>query len=233
MSTAAETPPTEPTQPTAAEQVRSVVARAVSLSLTTQGQAYDLIGMHSVSRRGRITLHPQVDSPLASQMEHAPRGSLAALLEFTDITPTATRARVRARVRVSGWLTPDRRGDATTLRLDTARVTLSTPAETVEVGLDEMTSASPDPLAIEEAEMLTHLADAHEDMLAGLVALAGPRVPQGFTRAVPLALDRHGITLRCEYPIGHCDLRLLFAAPARNAAEAGEQISRLLVPQLG
>ncbi|GGS17128.1 hypothetical protein GCM10010252_65670 [Streptomyces aureoverticillatus] len=240
MSTAAETSsaePSDPTEPTAAERVRSVIAGAESLSLTTDGQAYDLIGMHSVSRRGRITLHPQADSPLAAQMARAPRGSLAALLEFTDIAPTAVRARVRASVTVSGWLSPDRLGDvagtatstATALALDTARVTLRTSAETVEVGLDEMTLAAPDPLAAEEAAMLTHLADAHEDMVAGLVALSGPRVPHGFIRAVPLALDRHGITLRHEYPSGHCDLRLLFPTPARNAAEAGDRICRLLV----
>ncbi|GGO38214.1 MULTISPECIES: DUF2470 domain-containing protein [Streptomyces] len=232
MSTVAETSPSEPNgpiEPTAAERVRSVVAGAESLSLTTDGQEYDLIGMHSVSRRGRITLHPQADSPLAAQVARAPRGSLAALLEFTDIAPTAVRARVRAGVTVSGWLTPARDGEAPALELDIARVTLRTAAGTVEVGLDEMTLAAPDPLAAEEAAMLTHLTDAHEDMVAGLVALAGPRIPHGFTRAVPLALDRHGITLRYEYPSGHCDLRLLFPEPARNAADAGEQICRLLV----
>lgn len=267
MSTAAETWPTEPTEtkgaarptgspeapaaPTAAERVRSVIAGAESLSLITDGQEYDLIDMHVVSRRGRITLHPQADSPLTAQVARAPRGSLAALLEFTDIAPTAVRARVRAGVTVSGWLTPDRQRDATAtgrgrgrgrgrgtesdtatgtaLVLDPARITLRTQAGTEEVGLDEMTLAAPDPLAVEEAAMLTHLTDAHEDMVAGLVALSAPRVPRGFIRAVPLALDRHGITMRHEYPSGHCDLRLLFPTPARNAAEAGDRICRLLV----
>ncbi|WP_149182799.1 DUF2470 domain-containing protein [Streptomyces sp. TRM49041] len=217
-------------EPTAAERVRSVLARAVSLSLTTAGQDYDLIGMHSVSSRGQLTLHPQADSPLARQVAEAPRGSLAALLEFTDIAPTAVRDRVRARVTVSGWLA---RADDRGLRLDTARVSLRTPAGTVEVGLDEIALAEPDPLAVEEAAMLTHLIDAHEELMGDLLGLAGPRLPRGMIRALPFALDRHCITLRCEYDTGHCDLRLLFPAPARDAAEAGERIRQLLTAPRG
>ncbi|UYQ65442.1 DUF2470 domain-containing protein [Streptomyces peucetius] len=171
MSTHADTAPPEPTAAAAAESVRSVLARAVSLSLTTAGQSYDLIGMHSVSTRGRITLHPRTCSPLERQAAGAPRGSLAALLEFTDIAPTAVRDRVRARVTVSGWLAPAGDGG---LRLDIARVTLRTPAGTADVGLDEFTLAEPDPLAVEEAAMLTHLTDAHGELTDELLGLAGP-----------------------------------------------------------
>ncbi|GGT52118.1 hypothetical protein [Streptomyces purpureus] len=212
-------------EPTPAERVRSVLARAVSLSLTTAGQDYDLIGMHSVSAQGQITLHPPAGSPLGREAAESPRGSLAALLEFTDIAPSAVRDRVRARVTVSGWLAP---ADGGALRLDTARVWLRTPAGAVDVGLDEVTLAEPDPLAVEEAAMLTHLVDAHEELMDDLVGLAGARLPYGMVRALPYALDRHAITLRCEYPVGHCDVRLLFPAPARDAAEAGERIRQLL-----
>ncbi|MEU0086996.1 DUF2470 domain-containing protein [Streptomyces sp. NPDC006274] len=222
MSAAADIAPPEQTP---AEHVRSVLARALSLSLTTEGQAYDLIGMHSVGGKGRITLHPGEDSPLAARAAVAPRGSLAALLEFTDIAPTALRDRVRARVTISGWLAP--LGDDA-LRLDPARVTLRTAAGSQGVGLDEFALAEPDPLAGEEAAMLTHLAHSHEDMVADLVARAGSRLPHGVVRALPLAVDRYGIALRCEYREGHCDLRLLFPATARDAAEAGEQVRQLL-----
>jgi hypothetical protein len=210
---------------TPAEHVRSVLARAVSLSLTTDGQEYDLIGMHSVGGKGRITLHPGADSPLTAQAALAPRGSLAALLEFTDIAPTSLRDRVRARVTISGWLAPV--GDDA-LRLDLARVTLRTATGSQDVGLDEFALAEPDPLAVEEAAMLTHLSDAHEDMVADLVVLAGSRLPHGVVRTLPLAVDRYGIALRCEYREGHCDLRLLFPATARDAAEAGERVRQLL-----
>ncbi|MFD8947864.1 DUF2470 domain-containing protein [Streptomyces xanthophaeus] len=213
---------------TAAERVRSVLARAVSLSLTTEGHSYDLIGMHSVDAKGRITLHPPADSPLAARIAFAPRGSLAALLEFTDIAPTPVRDRVRARVTVSGWLAPAGTGDEGPLRLDTARVTLRTAAGPVDVALDEVTLAEPDPLAVEEAGVLTHLAASHGEMVTELLALGASRLPAGVRRALPLAVDRHGITLRCEYASGHCDLRLLFPVPARDAAGAGRQVRQLL-----
>ncbi|MFF3285676.1 DUF2470 domain-containing protein [Streptomyces sp. NPDC003023] len=213
-------------EPTPAERVRSALARAVSMSLTTDGQGYDLIGLHSVGRRGEITLHPDTDSPLAAQMACAPHASLAALLEFTDIAPTAVRDRVRARVTVSGRLTPTAEGDS--LRLDTGRVTLTTAAGTEDLDLDDVALAEPDPLAVEEAAMLTHLADAHGDLVTDLVGLAGRRLPRGVIRVLPVALDQHGITLRCEYRRGHCDLRLLFPAAARNATEAGESVRHLL-----
>ncbi|MFE5632636.1 DUF2470 domain-containing protein [Streptomyces sp. NPDC056463] len=219
---------TVPHEQAAAELVRSVLTRAVSLSLTTDAQCYDLIGMHSIDRNGRITLAPQPDSPLEAQVASAPRGSLAALLEFTDIAPTPLRDRVRARVTISGWLTPSGPEGEDGLRLDLARVTLRTPAGTQDVDLDRFTLAQPDPLAVQEAAMLTHLADAHEDMVADLIVLAGSRLPFGVVRALPLAVDRHGITLRCEYREGHCDLRLQFPVEARDAAEAGEQVRRLL-----
>ncbi|MFZ3473489.1 hypothetical protein ACODT3_08790 [Streptomyces sp. 4.24] len=169
-----------PAELTAAERVRSVLARAVSLSLTTEGGSCDLIGLHSVDRRGRISLHPPVDGPLAARVAVAPRGSLAALLEFTDVAATAVRERVRSRVTISGWLAPAGEPlDGGRLRLDTARVTLRTAAAAcaVDVGLDEIALAEPDPLAVEEAALLTHLAAAHEDMVRGLVILAGSHVP--------------------------------------------------------
>lgn len=219
-----------PTGPTAAEQVRNVLSRATSLSLTTAGQDYDLIGLHSVSTKGRITLHPRPDSPLAHQAAETRLGSLAALLEFTDIAPTPLRDRVRARVTVSGWLAPAGNG---ALRLDAARVSLRTPAGATSVGLDEIALVEPDPLALEEAAMLTHLADSHHELMEDLLALAGTRLPRGMIRSLPLALDRHGITLRCEYETGHCDLQLLFPALARDATDAGEQIRQLLTAPRG
>ncbi|MFJ5845033.1 DUF2470 domain-containing protein [Streptomyces sp. NPDC092903] len=224
MNTDADTD-TVPAGPTDAERVRTVLSRAASLSLTTTGQAYDLIGLHSVSTAGQVTLHPGPGSPLAREAADAPMGSLAALLQFTDIAPAPLRDRVRARVTVSGWLAPETGG---ALRLDSARVSLWTPAGATDVGLDEFALAEPDPLAAEEADMLTHLADSHEELMADLLGLAGSRLPHGMVRSLPLALDRHGITLRCEYESGHCDLQLLFPALARDATDAGEQIRRLL-----
>ncbi|MEU2659984.1 DUF2470 domain-containing protein [Streptomyces sp. NPDC007325] len=215
-------------QQTAAEQVRSVLARALSLSLTLEGQSYDLLGAHTVGARGRITLHPPADTPLTDHLDRAPLGILDARVDLTDIAPTALRDRVRARVTLTGRLTPAAPGDLGALRLDLSRITLGTGTGTEEVTPTAYALAAPDPLALEEAALLTHLADAHPDLVSDLVVLAGSRLPYGVVRALPLAMDRHAVSLRCEYGEGHCDLRLLFPAEARDAAAAGDMVRRLL-----
>ncbi|MEU8885182.1 DUF2470 domain-containing protein [Streptomyces hydrogenans] len=215
-------------QQTAAEQVRSVLARALSLSLTLGGQTYDLLGAHTVGARGRITLHPPADTPLTDHLALAPADALDARIDLTDIAPTALRDRVRARVTLAGRLAPATPGDPGSLRLDLARVVLRTGTGTHEVAPGAYTLAAPDPLALEEAALLTHLADAHADLVSELVDRAGSRLPHGVVRALPLAMDRHAVSLRCEYGEGHCDLRLLFPGEARDAAEAGDMVRRLL-----
>ncbi|MGW0607332.1 DUF2470 domain-containing protein [Streptomyces sp. NPDC002640] len=208
------------------------MARASSLSLTTTGQDYDLLGMHTVERDGRIALHPPAGDPLTRQVAESPHGTLACLLEFTDIAPTAARERVRARVTVSGSLSivaaRDTDGDGGALRLDPGWVQLRTATGSVDVPLDDFARAEADPLAVEEAAMLTHLADAHGDLVRGLIEAAGLRLPRDILRTVPYALDSRSVTLRCEHAHGHCDLRLLFPAPARDGAEVGERIRQLL-----
>ncbi|MFI8321578.1 DUF2470 domain-containing protein [Streptomyces sp. NPDC085529] len=215
-------------QQTAAEQVRSVLARAISLSLTLDGQTYDLLGAHTVGARGRITLHPPADTPLTDHLDRAPLRTLDVRVDLTDIAPTALRDRVRARVALTGRLAPATPGDPGSLRLDLARITLRTGTGTEEVDPAAYALAAPDPLALEEAALLTHLADAHPDLVSDLVVLAGSRLPHGVVRALPLAMDRHAVSLRCEYGEGHCDLRLLFPAEARDAATAGDMVRRLL-----
>jgi hypothetical protein len=214
-------------EPTTAERIRTVLARASSLTLTTGPQRYDLIGLHRVDERGQITLLPPDDSPLTAQVACAPRGALAALLEFTDIAPIAVRHRVRARVTLSGWVTPNSPADDS-LRLDTARATLETDRELTAVGLDEIVLAQADPLAADEAALLTHLADAHEDVIAQLTRLADPRLLHGVVRVRPLALDRYGITLRCEYASRHRDVRFPFTTPVQDAGEVGGRVRTLL-----
>ncbi len=128
--------------PTAAELVRTVLARAVSLSLTTAGQDYDLFGLHSVGTDGGITLHPQPDSPLSRQVAGAPGRGPTAVLEFTDIAPTAVRDRVRARATLTGRLS-SAADDG--LRLAVTHVRLDTAAGAQVVGLHAFARAQADP----------------------------------------------------------------------------------------
>ncbi|GGU28838.1 DUF2470 domain-containing protein [Streptomyces lavendofoliae] len=101
-----------PPGPSGAERVRSVLTAARSLTVTTDGYRCDLVGAHALDDRGRLTLRLPGDCHLAAAVACAPRGDLAAMLQFTDVAPTAVRDRVRARVTLSGWLTDAGADDA-------------------------------------------------------------------------------------------------------------------------
>ncbi|MEV3989892.1 DUF2470 domain-containing protein [Streptomyces sp. NPDC049837] len=224
-------------EPTDAERVRSVLSAARSLTVITHGYRCDLAGVHRLDERGRLTLRLPADGHLAAAVAGAPGGDLAAMLQFTDVAPTAVRDRVRARVTLSGWLTRARRGaearaeagrGGVALRLDPVRVTLHTGDDVVFVGLDELVLAAPDPLAGHEAALLLHLTDDHPDAVARLARLVEPRHLHGVRRVVPLALDRYGVTLRLEHARAHHDVRLPFTPALREAAEFGDRVQALL-----
>jgi hypothetical protein len=218
-------------QPTNGERVRSVVAAAGSLMVVTDRHSCELAGLHALDERGRLCLRVPDDCALGAEVALAPRGIVAAILKFTDIAPTAVRDRVRARVTLSGWLAPVGRPSETPgvdVRLDFAHAELATAEGTVNVGLDELTLACADPLAVYEADMLTHLIDVHSDELALLTRLVDPRLVQGVLRVLPLAMDRYGVTLRLEHVGAHHDVRLPFSAPLSDAAQAGGRVRELL-----
>ncbi len=64
--------------------------------------------------------------------------------------------------------------------------------------------------------------------MTGLTRLADPWLLRGAVPILPLALDRHALTLRCEYARNQRDLRLPFPAPLRDASQGGDQIRHLL-----
>ncbi|MFF8831878.1 DUF2470 domain-containing protein [Streptomyces sp. NPDC015131] len=221
-----------PSEPSPAERVRSVLSAARSLTVTTDGYSCDLAGAHSLDARGRLTLRLPDYCRLAAAVACAPRGDLAAMLQFTDVTPTSVRDRVRARVTLSGWLTHEdgARGteDGLVLRLDPVRATLDTGDGAYGVGLDELVLAEADPLAGHEAALLLHLTDDHPDAVAHLTRLVEPRHLHGVRRVVPVGIDRYGVTLRLEHARAHADVRLPFRAPLRRAADFGDRIQALL-----
>ncbi|MEV6104706.1 DUF2470 domain-containing protein [Streptomyces sp. NPDC051940] len=217
--------------PTVAERVRSVITTADSLRLTLDGFGCDLVGLHDVSDSGRIALRVPADSALAARVVCAPDGDLAAVLDFTDVAPTAVRDRVRARVALSGWLAPaERQGeeDVVLLDFDLAMAVLSTASVEVELDPEDLEGVAPDPLAAVEASLLLHLADAHADLVGTLTALCGPRARRGVARVVPVALDARGLVLRLERSRTYEDVRLPFARAARDRASAAEAIRELV-----
>ncbi|MGW1773252.1 DUF2470 domain-containing protein [Streptomyces sp. NPDC002104] len=215
--------------PTDAERVRSVLAAAHSMTVVTDGQRTEIRHLDGTDPLGRLHLHPAV--PPGGRGEHRP----AIRLEFTDIAPTPVRDRVRARVTLAGrLLTPysEDGSDATCVEFGRAVLETADGARAY-VGLDELDAARPDPLAPYEAGMLTHLLDDHAELVTLLLRLVRPRpaaqagAGSAVLRALPLAMDRYGITLRLEERRGHRDVRIPFPSPLDDVEQSGAQIQAL------
>ncbi|MEU7057218.1 DUF2470 domain-containing protein [Streptomyces sp. NPDC046197] len=211
--------------PGAAERARSLLATAWSCAVIAQGAREELVGAHAVAEDGRVLLHVPDDSALLAAAIFAPRGEPSAVLEFADVAPVPMRHRIRARLWLAGRLVPATEH----LAFHPARVVLRRPSGAVVVDPGELAAAAPDPLAAAEARLLTHLADAHPDAVERLTRLVGPDGLYGAVRVRPLAVDRHGLTLRIERARTHGDVRLPFHAPADSVAQLTERMHVLLV----
>ncbi|MEU0409690.1 DUF2470 domain-containing protein [Streptomyces griseorubiginosus] len=210
--------------PSAAEHARSVLAAAWSCAVTAEGGREEFVGAHTVTEDGRVTLDVPEDSTLVAAAICAPRGEPSAVLEFADVAPVPVRSRIRARLWIAGWFVP---ADGK-LEFKATRVVLRRPSGAVVVDLEEFAAAAPDPLATAEARLLTHLADCHPDAVERLTRLVDSDSLHGAVRVQPLAVDRHGLTLRIERARAHGDVRLPFHAPADDVARLTERMHVLL-----
>ncbi|MGX1135230.1 hypothetical protein RKD49_007420 [Streptomyces glaucescens] len=210
--------------PAAAERARSVLAAAWSCAVAAEGVREELVGAHTVTEDGRVILHVPDDSALLAAAICAPRGEPSAVLEFADVAPVPLRNRIRARLSLAGWFTVRDGG----LLFQARRVVLHRTASLDLIDLDEFAAAAPDPLATAEARLLTHLADAHPDAVERLTRLVEPGSLHGALRVQPLAVDRHGLTLRIERRRAHGDVRLAFHRPADDVAQLTERMHVLL-----
>ncbi|MFF9817313.1 DUF2470 domain-containing protein [Streptomyces sp. NPDC014006] len=215
--------------PGAAERARSVLATAWSCAVTAEGGREEFVGAHSVSDDGRLLLRLPDDSALLTAAICAPRGEPSAVLEFADVAPVPVRHRIRARLWLAGWFTPE----DDHLAFHATRVVLRRPSGAAVVAVDAFTAAAPDPLSEAEARLLTHLADAHPDAVERLTRLIDPGSLHGAVRVRPLAVDRHGLTLRIERARTHGDVRLPFHTPADGVAQLTERVQRLLARASG
>ncbi|MCD7438018.1 DUF2470 domain-containing protein [Streptomyces lincolnensis] len=211
--------------PSAAERARSVLAAAWSCAVTAEGGREEFVGAHSVTDDGRVLLHVPEESTLLAAAVCAPRGEPSAVVEFADVAPVPVRSRIRARLWMAGWFTPDEEGH---LVFRPTRVVLREPSGAVVVGLDDFAAATPDPLATAEAGLLTHLADCHADAVERLTRLVDSDSLHGAVRVQPLCVDRHGLTLRIERARAHGDVRLAFHRPADDVGQLTERMHVLL-----
>jgi hypothetical protein len=210
--------------PAAAERARSVLASAWSCAVTADGCREEFAGAHTVADDGRVLLHVPEDSALLAASICAPRGEASAVLEFADVAPVPVRHRIRARLWLAGWFAPE---DGH-LAFRATRVALRRPSGVTVVGPGDFAEARPDPLAAAEAQLLTHLADVHPDAVERLTRLVEPGSLHGAVRVRPLAVDRHGLTLRIERARAHGDVRLPFHAPADDVGQLTERMHALL-----
>ncbi|MER6160100.1 DUF2470 domain-containing protein [Streptomyces sp. NPDC001868] len=213
--------------PAAAERARSVLAAAWSCAVTAEGGREEFVGAHTVTEDGRVILCVPEDSTLVAAAICAPRGEPSAVLEFADVAPVPVRNRIRARLWIAGWFAPKNPKDGD-LEFRPTRIVLREPSGAVVVDLDEFAAAEPDPLATAESRLLTHLADAHPDAVERLTRLVPHDSLHGAVRVQPLAVDRHGLTLRIERARGNGDVRLTFHKPADDMAQLTERMHILL-----
>ncbi|WP_406101768.1 DUF2470 domain-containing protein [Streptomyces sp. NBC_01003] len=210
--------------PTAAARARSMLATAWSCEVTTDIGQEDLVGSHRVTDEGEVRIQPPADSLLSAAVLCAPRGEPTALVEFADAAPVPVRDRIRARLWLSGSLEPD--GEQFVLR--PVRAVLQTRTGRTGIDLDELAETAPDPLTAAEPRLLTHLADCHPEAVEQLTRLVDVDSLHGVVRVQPLAVDRHGITLRLERIRGQADVRLPFHAPADDLVQLNERMHALL-----
>lgn len=212
--------------PSAAERARSVLAAAWSVAVTAEGGREEFVGAHTVAEDGRVLLTVPEDSALVAAAICAPRGEPTAVLEFADVAPVPVRNRIRARLWIAGWFAPEAEDGRLVFR--PTRVVLRESSGTVVVDLGEYAEAAPDRLATAEFQLLSHLAGAHPDAVERLTRLVEPDSLHGAVLVQPLAVDRHGLTLRIERARGHGDVRLPFHRPADDLAQLTERMHVLL-----
>ncbi|MCX5402414.1 DUF2470 domain-containing protein [Streptomyces sp. NBC_00102] len=219
------TPSSDPTQPTPAERVRSILRAAQSMTVVSDGGHHDVHRLdEDGGAMGAVHLHAPDDGTLSPSTPRFP-----VRLELTDIAPTSVRDRLRARVTLTGLMNApyDDESPGSTC-LEFGQAVLECDGDRYFVTLEELEEVAVDPTATSEAGMLMHLMDSHQELVPLLVRLVRPRPKRGMLRAVPVAMDRYGMTLRLEFPGTHQDERLPFATPITRLEQAGPQIHALL-----
>ncbi|MET7394948.1 DUF2470 domain-containing protein [Dactylosporangium sp. NPDC005572] len=225
--------------------VRSALATCTSLRLNVAGAATDLIDAHAVLPDGTIVVAVDAMTPLGGLLVAARGADGAVRLEVTHLVPVPVRARVRARVTVTGKvgrLDPaflDACDDDTVQALlglpplalwtvEPGSVHLERHEAAVEVPVAAYRAARPDPLAAVEAAHLARLIRHHRDAVHRFAALVDPDLAGTGARLVPVGVDTDGLTLRAETAHGHHDVRLPFRARVTDEATLDRELRRLL-----
>lgn len=210
--------------PTAAERVLSILSAAHSMTVVSDGLHAEVRRLDGAGAMGHIHMHAPAEDITTHDTPRVP-----VRLEFTDIAPTPVRDRLRARVTVTGLLlAPYDTTSQESTCMEFGQAVLEDAHGRTFIDLPTLEATALDPIATREAGMLTHLIDEHPELVSLLLRLVRPLPEKGMTRALPVAMDRYGITLRLEYPHTHHDVRLPFKTPVTDIDQAGPQIHALL-----
>lgn len=227
----------------AAETARSVLEAATTLALhldTVPGLV--VVGGHGGDDAGRLLVPTSADCRVLAAVRAS--GAVPARAVLTDVAPLPVRDRVRARLVLRGALTElagpavgpaaaawtaatgrELDGRRRLLQLAPTSVSVVAGGEVVEVCPHLYGQARPDPLARHEAEVLSHLAAGHGDLLERVPRLLPRRAVAGARRVVPLRLTRHALVLRVERDRGDTDVPVALASA--RATHPGEVLVAL------
>jgi len=238
-----------PPAPTDAERARSLALRGCDAALVGTGSAPVTPLVHHVRADGSAVLLLDDDEPL---LERVRSGQTAVMLELTDRAPVDLREPVRGLLWITGWLwVPERRAarrmalqvadihpnerllelghGATLVRLDPGSAVLADGDGCGALTPVDLAAARPDPFCRMENHWLSHLEEAHPEVLIALARHLPPELGhcQG-ARVRPLGVDRCGLRLRVETPQRDHDVRLSFPGGASTPEELREQIEMLV-----
>jgi hypothetical protein len=235
--------------PTPAERARTILRLAPCLRVRAPGACAE-VDLHGTDPDGSVVLVPSDESPVVGAVRRAGE-DLPVLVDAADLCPVPVADRVRGRLRLVGWVhepapalrrelalvAADREGADALLDIGRGRTVLYVhvvEALVADGGADpddvgavtflepaEYAAGRPDPLAGTEAALLGHLVAGHP---AELRRLAGQLPAPLRDGAVPVALDRYGLVLRC----GAGDVRLPFGTPVGCPAELPARMRELL-----
>lgn len=152
------------------------------------------------------------------------------VVEVADAAPLTTRERIRGRVRISGPAVT--LAGCGALHVHPREVVLLADGQQVDIDVEELLAAEPDPLHTVEASTLAHLEARHADVVVTLTRLVDARLRQGVVRVWPYRLDRHGLVLRLEYATGHADHRLPFREPLGSPEQLPAAMTALIAQAL-
>jgi hypothetical protein len=236
-------------RPTPAERARTTVRLSPYLRIRLPGAAAE-VDLHGTDPDGSVVLVVPESSPVVAAVRRA-TADVPVLVDAADLCPVPVADRVRGRTRLIGWVhepAPELRRELalvaadrdnaealldigsgrTVLYVDVVEVHVTDAgADPDEVGavetvrLHDYAGARPDPLSGTEAALLGHLVTGHPGELRRLAELVPAELRAG---AVPVALDRYGLVLRC----GTEDVRLPFGAPVRCPRELPARMRELL-----